>query len=82
MQDGKIAASELGLLMRSLGRAPTEQEVKDFTAEIAGSGSFDFEGLKGCVPAPLPPWFLARRPEQTQAGRQAGRTFAAFAGSD
>merc|ERR1711998_624390 len=48
-KDGKIAGSELGLLMRSLGRAPTEQEVKDYTAEIAGSGSFDFEGLKGVM---------------------------------
>ena len=46
VQDGKIAASELGLLMRSLGRAPTEQEVKDYTHEIAGSGSFNFDGLK------------------------------------
>ena len=46
MQDGKIAASELGLLMRSLGRAPTEQEVKDYTHEIAGGGSFNFDGLK------------------------------------
>ena len=45
-KDGKISISELGLIMRSLGRAPTELEVKDYMKSIdKGSGSFDIGGL-------------------------------------
>jgi Ca2+-binding EF-hand superfamily protein len=45
-KDGKISISELGLIMRSLGRAPTELEVKDYMKSIdKGSGSFDIAGL-------------------------------------
>ena len=42
----QISISELGLIMRSLGRAPTELEVKDYMKSIdKGSGSFDIAGL-------------------------------------
>jgi Ca2+-binding EF-hand superfamily protein len=46
-KDGKISISELGLIMRSLGRAPTELEVKDYmkSIDIKGTGSFDINGL-------------------------------------
>jgi calmodulin len=54
-KDGKISISELGLIMRSLGRAPTELEVKDYMKSIdKGSGAFDIGGLLDVRPDPFP----------------------------
>eukprot|EP00339_Tiarina_fusa_P024257 CAMPEP_0117041144 /NCGR_PEP_ID=MMETSP0472-20121206/28763_1 /TAXON_ID=693140 ORGANISM="Tiarina fusus, Strain LIS" /NCGR_SAMPLE_ID=MMETSP0472 /ASSEMBLY_ACC=CAM_ASM_000603 /LENGTH=153 /DNA_ID=CAMNT_0004752097 /DNA_START=26 /DNA_END=484 /DNA_ORIENTATION=+ len=45
-KDNKISISELGLIMRSLGRAPTELEVKEYAKQIdKGDGTFDINGL-------------------------------------
>lgn len=55
--DGRIAISELGLIMRSLGRAPTQLEVKEYekminkgtphapVADGTGNDTFDINGL-------------------------------------
>ncbi|KAH7686800.1 calcium-binding protein CML protein [Dioscorea alata] len=40
--DGKIAASELGILMRSLGGNPTQAQLKEIIAAEALTGPFDF----------------------------------------
>ncbi|KAH7664693.1 calcium-binding protein CML protein [Dioscorea alata] len=40
--DGRIAVSELGILMRSLGGNPTQAQLKDIVASEKLSGSFDF----------------------------------------
>ncbi|WVZ26523.1 hypothetical protein V8G54_005067 [Vigna mungo] len=40
--DGKISASELGTMMRSLGQAATEQEVDNMIREVDGDGD-------GCI---------------------------------
>ena len=45
-KDGKINTAELGLIMRSLGRAPTELEVKDYMKQVdKGDSTFDINGL-------------------------------------
>lgn len=45
-KDGKIKVEELGLIMRSLGRAPTELEVKEYQKSVdKGDGSFNIDGL-------------------------------------
>ncbi|CAN1322720.1 Probable calcium-binding protein CML13 [Linum perenne] len=41
--DGKIAPSELGILMRSLGRNPTQSQLKSIVAEEKLTTSFDFK---------------------------------------
>lgn len=56
-RDGKISTSELGHLMRSLGRAPTEAEVQEYIksdADPNGNGFFDLEGLKEVCPCEGP----------------------------
>ncbi|KAK9143375.1 hypothetical protein Syun_012775 [Stephania yunnanensis] len=40
--DGKIAASELGILMRSLGGNPTQAQLKDIVAQENLTAPFDF----------------------------------------
>ncbi|EXC30895.1 putative calcium-binding protein CML13 [Morus notabilis] len=40
--DGRIAPSELGILMRSLGRNPTQAQLKSIIAEENLSAPFDF----------------------------------------
>ncbi|KFP30459.1 Calmodulin, striated muscle [Colius striatus] len=40
--DGRISSAELGTAMRSLGRNPTEAELRDMVREADGSGSVDF----------------------------------------
>ncbi|XP_028676067.1 calcium-binding protein LPS1-alpha-like [Erpetoichthys calabaricus] len=42
--DGTITTQELGTIMKSLGQAPTDQELKDMISEVDadGSGSIDF----------------------------------------
>eukprot|EP01088_Endostelium_zonatum_P003716 TRINITY_DN148_c0_g1_i3.p1 TRINITY_DN148_c0_g1~~TRINITY_DN148_c0_g1_i3.p1 ORF type:complete len:149 (-),score=54.80 TRINITY_DN148_c0_g1_i3:53-499(-) len=42
--DGKISGKELGKVMRSLGKNPTEKELQDFTKEVESKhgGSVDF----------------------------------------
>lgn len=41
--DGKIAPSELGILMRSLGGNPTQAQLKEIIAKEKLTASFDFE---------------------------------------
>lgn len=43
--DGYISSKELGIVMRSLGQNPSEQELKDMINEVDadGNGSIDFE---------------------------------------
>ncbi|KAG6428634.1 hypothetical protein SASPL_112887 [Salvia splendens] len=41
--DGKIAASELGILMRSLGGNPTQAQLKSVIAEEKLTAPFDFQ---------------------------------------
>ena len=41
--DGKIAPSELGILMRSLGGNPTQAQLKDIIAKESLTTPFDFE---------------------------------------
>ncbi|CAN6466583.1 unnamed protein product [Victoria cruziana] len=40
--DGRIAASELGILMRSLGENPTQAQLKDIIAREKLNAPFDF----------------------------------------
>ncbi|KAJ4951328.1 hypothetical protein NE237_028160 [Protea cynaroides] len=40
--DGRIAASELGILMRSLGGNPTQAQLKDIVAQEKLTAPFDF----------------------------------------
>ena len=45
-KDGKIKVEELGLIMRSLGRAPTELEVKEYQKSVdKGDGHFNIDGI-------------------------------------
>lgn len=43
--DGRVTASELGIVMHSLGHAPTDQELVDMVNEIDedGNGSIEFD---------------------------------------
>ena len=37
-RDGKVAAAEIGKMLRTQGLAPTEKQVAEFVAEITGEG--------------------------------------------
>lgn len=44
---GASQVEELGLIMRSLGRAPTELEVKEYQKSVdKGDGSFNIDGIR------------------------------------
>ncbi|KAI3712567.1 hypothetical protein L1987_71126 [Smallanthus sonchifolius] len=53
--DGKIAPSELGILMRSLGGNPTQAQLKSIIAEEKLTSSFDFNRFTDLMAKHLKP---------------------------
>nr|XP_016442344.1 PREDICTED: probable calcium-binding protein CML13 [Nicotiana tabacum]XP_016442345.1 PREDICTED: probable calcium-binding protein CML13 [Nicotiana tabacum]XP_016442346.1 PREDICTED: probable calcium-binding protein CML13 [Nicotiana tabacum] len=53
--DGKIAPSELGILMRSLGGNPTQAQLKSIIAEEKLTSSFDFNRILDLMSKHLKP---------------------------
>lgn len=46
-EDGMITAAELGVVMRSLGQRPTEQELRNMVREVDVDGKTNFCSMSG-----------------------------------